>query len=108
MVPLTVPPTVNAVGDCVGVGFPSFTATIGDPVTPLGMVKVTAASPLLSVVEPLVMEAVVGPTATVNRWLAAKPVTNTVVADPAGPAAGMGALMSRYGVVSQFVKTLDC
>lgn len=105
---MTVPPTKKAVGE--GVEVPSLTDTICDPVKPAGTVKVTVASPLPSVldIEPFARVAVVPPTVTVKGWLAANPVTNTVAADPAGPDAGEGALMSRYGLVSQLMKTLVC
>jgi hypothetical protein len=102
VVPLLVPPTVKVV---VGVGVgglvPSLTATVWDPVSPFGTVKVTAASPLGSVEDPWVMVAGVeeppatGVRLTARDLEAAKPVTKTVADDPAGPDAGEGAPTSR-------------
>jgi len=67
----------------------SVTTTAYEPLTRLGMVKVTVADPVAAVVPPAVMVAAVPPTVTVSAELAAKPLAVIEAEDPTAPLAGL-------------------
>jgi hypothetical protein len=67
----------------------SVTTTLYEPLTRVGMVKVTVEDPVPAVAPPAVMVAVVPPTVTASAELAAKPWAVIEVEDPTAPVAGL-------------------